>query len=140
MHHVPSDDPSLMSLCLPPEAQVTQARTCTPFCLGLLVAAAGVQYLLPATYTALKSAPGGVDLVHLAQLLSTAPAQLAGLGHRKGKLAPGMDADIMVSMQARCAESCIDMQLSTRRKYKSDPYVLLWLCMLLHSSDRKPLQ
>lgn len=70
------------------------------YCLGCTFTA-GVQYLLPATYTALKAAPRGVDLVHLAQLLSGAPAQLAGLGHRKGKIVPGMDADLVVSEPAK---------------------------------------
>lgn len=36
------------------------------------------------------------DLLLLARLLSEGPAKLAGLAHRKGVLAPGMDADIVV--------------------------------------------
>lgn len=59
---------------------------------------AGVQYLLPATWTALH--PHGVELPRLAQLLSEQPAKLAGLSNRKGKLAVGYDADIVVRLCA----------------------------------------
>jgi alpha-D-ribose 1-methylphosphonate 5-triphosphate diphosphatase PhnM len=57
-----------------------------------------MQYLLPTTWTAVKGL--GVDLLHLSQLLSTNPAHLAGLGS-KGRLAKGMDADIVVSGRAK---------------------------------------
>jgi dihydroorotase-like cyclic amidohydrolase len=59
-------------------------------------APAGLQFLLPATWTALSSA-GGVNFNHLAALLAEQPAKLAGLSHRKGKIAKGYDADIVVS-------------------------------------------
>jgi hypothetical protein len=58
------------------------------------VVCTGLQYLLPATWTAVKSV--GVDLLQLSHVLSTNPARLAGL-HYKGHLAPNMDADIVVS-------------------------------------------
>jgi hypothetical protein len=75
---------------------------------------AGLQYTLPATWTALVAAAGpaaGVPapsfagnvtlaspalLARLVDLLAVQPALLAGLDHRKGQLAPGYDADIVV--------------------------------------------
>jgi allantoinase len=37
----------------------------------------------------------GLRLERLTEWMSTSPAKLAGLGHRKGLIAPGMDADIV---------------------------------------------
>lgn len=67
----------------------------------------GLQYLLPATWTALRGEGGGsgnanntstttTTLTDLARLLSSTPASLAGLSKRKGALKPGMDADVVV--------------------------------------------
>ncbi|MEW5309368.1 MAG: hypothetical protein WDW38_001262 [Sanguina aurantia] len=53
----------------------------------------GVQYLLPATWTPLRQ---HISLARLTELLSTAPAALAGLSDSKGKIAVGYDADLMV--------------------------------------------
>jgi dihydroorotase-like cyclic amidohydrolase len=53
-----------------------------------------MQYLLPATWTAVREA--GVDLFKLSHLLSTNPAHLTGL-HKKGLIAAEMDADLVVS-------------------------------------------
>lgn len=50
--------------------------------------AAGIQYLLPATWSAL-SQRNMTDLKELAQLLSTSPAALANLQDRKGSIKPG---------------------------------------------------
>jgi allantoinase len=36
------------------------------------------------------------DLCRLTQWMSAAPARLAGLAHRKGAIAPGLDADIAI--------------------------------------------
>jgi allantoinase len=49
---------------------------------------------LPAVWTAGQAF--SVRLEDLALWLASAPADLAGLGHRKGRLAPGCDADIVV--------------------------------------------
>lgn len=54
----------------------------------------GLQYLLPATWTPLRH---NISLSRLTDLLSTAPAALAGLSESKGKIAVGYDADLMVS-------------------------------------------
>ncbi len=56
--------------------------------------AAGAQYLLPATWTAIRQHGG--DVRKLVQLLSVEPAKLAGLSGRKGKVAVGYDADLVV--------------------------------------------
>lgn len=58
---------------------------------------AGLQYLLPATWTALS--PAGIDLGRLSHLLSTNPAHLAGLKN-KGLIAKDFDADLVVSVTA----------------------------------------
>lgn len=60
----------------------------------MLLVLAGVQYLLPATWTALHGQ--GVDLLTLSHLLSTNPAHLIGNKH-KGILHAHKDADIVVS-------------------------------------------
>ncbi|MBI5169705.1 MAG: allantoinase AllB [Candidatus Eisenbacteria bacterium] len=54
---------------------------------------ASLELALSATWTAL--APRGATLVQLARWTSAAPAQLAGLGARKGAIAPGLDADFV---------------------------------------------
>jgi N-acetylglucosamine-6-phosphate deacetylase len=38
----------------------------------------------------------GVDLATAVHMAATVPAALLGLSHRKGALAPGMDADVVV--------------------------------------------
>lgn len=55
---------------------------------------AGLQYGLPGTWEGLKSRGAGPEL--LSKLWSAFPARLAGLQHRKGSLAAGLDADITV--------------------------------------------
>ena len=53
-----------------------------------------LQFSLPVMWTNFRSR--GFELNDLVRLMSEAPAQLAGLENRKGKLAPGLDADIVV--------------------------------------------
>ena len=55
---------------------------------------AGLQLTLPATWSNLKDA--GMTLEALAQRLSSRPAEMLGLGNRKGKIAVGFDADLVV--------------------------------------------
>jgi allantoinase len=65
---------------------------------------ASLQLLLPATFTGLNAqlaTIGGerasVDALSLlARWLSAAPASLSGLGDRKGQIAPGFDADLVI--------------------------------------------
>ncbi len=53
-----------------------------------------LQLRLPATWTG--AAERGVDFPLLSAWLATEPARLAGLDHRKGSIAVGMDADLVV--------------------------------------------
>ena len=55
---------------------------------------ASLQLSLPAVWTEAKSR--GFSLAHLARWLCEAPAQLAGLTHQKGAIAPGHDADLVI--------------------------------------------
>jgi allantoinase len=63
-----------------------------------------LQLTLPATYTALKAQLSKLSaersesspLSWLARWMSAVPASLAGLGGRKGQIAPGFDADLVV--------------------------------------------
>ena len=55
---------------------------------------ASLQLALPIVWTEAKRR--GVPLATVARLMSAGPAELAGLGARKGRLAPGYDADIVV--------------------------------------------
>jgi allantoinase len=53
-----------------------------------------LQFGLPVMWTNFKAR--GFDLSDLVRLISEAPAKLAGLENRKGKLSPGHDADIVI--------------------------------------------
>jgi allantoinase len=55
---------------------------------------ASVQFALPAVWTEARCR--SVSLSSLARWMSERPAVLAGLGHRKGRLAAGYDADLVV--------------------------------------------
>jgi allantoinase len=55
---------------------------------------ASLQLSLPAVWKQAK--PRGFSLVHLSRWLCEAPARLAGLAHKKGKIAPGRDADLVI--------------------------------------------
>jgi allantoinase len=55
---------------------------------------ASLQLGLPALWT--EARRRGADLTQLARWLSERPAAFAGLGRRKGRIAPGFDADMVV--------------------------------------------
>jgi allantoinase len=55
---------------------------------------ASLQISLPAVWTG--AAARRIPLPRLAEWMSAAPARLAGLDHRKGAIAPGMDADFVI--------------------------------------------
>lgn len=52
---------------------------------------ASLQFSLPVMWSGAGSRPA-----RLVQWMSTAPARLAGLAHRKGAIAPGLDADLVI--------------------------------------------
>jgi len=54
----------------------------------------GVESRLSLAYQGVRE--GGIALERWVDAISSAPARLFGLAHRKGSLAPGMDADIVV--------------------------------------------
>jgi allantoinase len=55
---------------------------------------ASLQLSLPAVWKEAKSR--GFSLLHLSRWLCEAPARLAGLAHKKGAIAPGRDADLVI--------------------------------------------
>jgi dihydropyrimidinase len=55
----------------------------------------GVEARLPVLFT-LGVAEGRIGLARFADLFATLPARMFGLGDRKGRIAPGMDADLVV--------------------------------------------
>ncbi len=57
----------------------------------------GLQFSLPAAWTAAsRHAPAPVTPAHMAAWMAASPADLAGLGGRKGCISPGADADLVV--------------------------------------------
>ena len=54
----------------------------------------GLELTLPVVWTA--GEPRGLTLTRLAELVAQRPAELTGLAHRKGRLAPGYDADLCI--------------------------------------------
>ena len=63
-------------------------------CDAMDICFAGLQYGLPATWHGLRQRSLSPEL--LTKLWSSNPARLAGLQRRKGSLAAGLDADIVV--------------------------------------------
>jgi allantoinase len=55
---------------------------------------AGLELRLPATWT--EARRWGGSLAEIARWLAEAPARLAGLSARKGRIAPGLDGDLVV--------------------------------------------
>ena len=55
---------------------------------------ASLQLGLPVVWSGMRAR--GLPLERLAQWMCAAPARLVGLGHRKGAIAPGRDADLVV--------------------------------------------
>ena len=78
---------------------------------------AGLQLGLSVLYT--EASRRGVDLATMFQWNAVAPAALAGLAQRKGKLAPGFDADIVIWNDR---ESFVVAPSAIRHRHKSTPY------------------
>ncbi len=82
-----------------------------------------LQFSLPVMWTNFRER--GFGLTHLTRLMSEAPAKLAGLDDRKGKLAAGFDADIVVFNPD--AEFKVTPEIIEHR-HKLTPYTGMELC------------
>ncbi|RYU73962.1 amidohydrolase family protein, partial [Hymenobacter persicinus] len=83
---------------------------------------ASLQLALPVLWTAAQQR--GATLNDLAKWLSENPAKLAGQAHRKGRIAPGYDADLLVldpENSFQVTEALI------QHKHKVSPYLGLEL-------------
>lgn len=76
-----------------------------------------MQWLLPAFWSRAKL--HGVTLPELAQRVCAAPAKHVGLGLRKGKIAPGYDADLVIFNPEA---SFIARAQDLKHKHKQTPY------------------
>ncbi len=79
---------------------------------------ASLQFLLAATWTGARER--GIGLDRLAQWLSTTPARLIGLGARKGRIAPGCDADLVVWNPE---ESFVVEENAVHHRHKASPWI-----------------
>lgn len=79
---------------------------------------ASLQWSLPIVWTAGREI--GVTFDQLARWMCAAPARLAGLAHRKGVIAPGADADLVVWEPEATFEPRPE---STYHRHKISPYL-----------------
>ena len=77
----------------------------------------GLQYALPSTWSPCHM--HGMNLTWLTRAWSTYPAQLANLGRKKGRLAAGYDADIVVWGPEQDADTSRE---ALQHKHKETPY------------------
>ncbi|RYD86446.1 MAG: allantoinase, partial [Sphingobacteriales bacterium] len=87
---------------------------------------AGLQYLLPASWTALRSR---LSLEEFIPLLTSRPAAFLGLEQRKGAISPGLDADLVVWRPE--TEYTTEVQ-QLQHRHKISPYLdrRLYGCVL----------
>lgn len=78
---------------------------------------AAIQYNLPSTWEGMKSRGLGPEV--LSQWWSYAPARIAGLSHRKGSIATGLDADFVVWDPDQLADTS---EAALQHKHKLTPY------------------
>ncbi|KAI3435951.1 hypothetical protein D9Q98_002009 [Chlorella vulgaris] len=79
---------------------------------------AGLQYALPASWQ--PTSLHGMNITWLTQAWSVGPAQLAKLNKTKGRLAPGLDADIVVWSPDQAADTSLD---ALQHLHKVSPYI-----------------
>lgn len=79
---------------------------------------ASLQLALPVLWTAARQR--GFDVTDMARWLSEKPAQLAGLSHRKGRIAVGYDADLVVWSPD---DSFVVSAENVLHKHKITPYL-----------------
>ncbi|MFD1466612.1 allantoinase AllB [Hymenobacter caeli] len=79
---------------------------------------ASLQLALPALWTAAKKR--GATLPDLARWLSENPARLIGQAHRKGRIAPGYDADLLVLAPD---ETFVVTEQLLHHRHKVSPYL-----------------
>jgi allantoinase len=78
---------------------------------------AGLQLGLSVLFT--ETSRRGIDLATMFQWNAVAPAALAGLKERKGKLAKGFDADVVIWNDK---QSFVVAESDIRHRHKSTPY------------------
>lgn len=79
---------------------------------------AGLQYSLPAMVTGMLQR--GIPLARTSEWWARAPARLAGLTGRKGQLAAGFDADIVVWDPEAAADTTV---AALHHRHKTSPYI-----------------
>jgi len=79
---------------------------------------ASLQLALPVLWTAARGR--AVGLPEVARWLSTNPARLIGQNHRKGRIAPGYDADLLVLDAARTFTVTEEL---LHHRHKTSPYL-----------------
>lgn len=91
----------------------------------------GLQYRLPATWTAMQELEKTPSVVFLSRLLSTSPAVLFGLDTRKGRIASGLDADFVVwNPEARAMIS----ERDCKHRHSKSPFIGMKLSGVVHWS------
>jgi allantoinase len=76
-----------------------------------------MQFVLPSVWT--QAEKRGIPIQQVSHLLSKKPAQLLGMSERKGILAPGFDADIVIWNPEQESQIAPDM---IQHRHKVTPY------------------
>jgi len=79
---------------------------------------ASIQFALPVLWTAAKKRK--IDFINIAKWLSENPAKLAGLQNKKGKIAKGFDADLIVVDEEK---TFVAYEAGCHHKHKISPYM-----------------
>jgi allantoinase len=90
---------------------------------------ASLELALPVVWT--EARPRGFAVADLARWMSDRPAVLAGLSDRKGRIAPGHDADVIMWDPDR--ERFVDAE-HLQQRHKLTPYAGRWLRGAVHTT------